>query len=193
MHEEKLRRILTHEDPALEEKLREAAQDAKTLLALKPKTLCEIGIKRRNAILPQLFSDVMSRCAMEEMEKESFLKAGSARVYLTWLFRTLREPGCVWLLLDRKGRIAERVVLSQGKKFFVRELVDIIQEESLRYKSSRGIVAHNYEKSIPQNLIPFIADADHTFRALRMMGIELIDYILVSGTETVSVFQRIGG
>lgn len=192
MYGEALRKFLSNNDAELEEKLKEIAPDTAALLRTDPGTLSSGGVRKRDAILPGLISDIMSRCALEEMKKNTFLKAGSAKEYLTFVFRTMRNPGCVWLPLDQKGRIIKPVILSEGKKFYIRELTDVVQEECLRYKSFRGIVAHNYEKTMPQNIIPYIADADYTFRALRTMGIELTDYILVSGVEAVSIFQRIG-
>jgi len=104
MYEKALWQLLSGKNPELEEKLKDTAPNAAALMRADPETLSAIGVKSRDAILPRLFSDVMSRCAMEEMKKTSFLKAGSAKEYLACFFAPCgNRVVCGWRWIRKDG------------------------------------------------------------------------------------------
>lgn len=146
------------------------------------------GIGENAALLLRLVTGMSCR----------YLRAGSARgatirssaeagAFLLPYFAYRREECSVLLCLDAAGRVIDCHPLAEGSPSMVglaaRDLVDL----ALRDKAARVILAHNHVSGIA---LPSKADVESTVKIsamLRMLDVELMDHIIVSEGDFVSL------
>lgn len=146
------------------------------------------GIGENAALLIRLVSSLSSRY-MISANAHGAVISGSAEAgaYLLPYFKYRREERTVMLSLDTAGRVIDCHRLAEGSPGMVglpvRELVDL----ALRDKAARVILAHNHMSGVA---LPSSTDVDTTarlYRMLQMIEVELLDHIIISEGDFVSM------
>ena len=146
------------------------------------------GIGENASTLLRLVTDLNSRYQRSASTRGTQIRSSTdAGVFLIPQFEYRAEECGVLLCMDTAGRVINCHMLAEGTSSMVgldaREIVEIV----LRDKAARVILAHNHVSGIA---LPSAADVDATarlYRMLQMIGVELIDHIVVSDRDYVSM------
>ena len=146
------------------------------------------GIGENAALLIRLVTGLSSRYQIAAHPKGAVISGSAeAGAYLLPYFSYRREECSVLLCLDTAGRVIDCHLLAEGSPGTVnlpmRELVNL----ALRDKAARVILAHNHVSGVA---LPSAADVDTTgrlYRTLRTIDVELMDHIIVSDGDFVSM------
>ena len=146
------------------------------------------GIGENAALLLKLVTGLNERYALSGNGKNVKISgSGEAGAYLLPYFAYRREECSVLLCMDTAGRVIGCHRLAEGAPGMVglvaRDLVDL----ALRDKAARVILAHNHPSGVA---LPSRADVDATkqiYDVLKMIEVELIDHIIVSEEDFVSM------
>ncbi len=146
------------------------------------------GIGDNAAALLRLVTDLNSRYQRSASTRGTQIRSSSdAGAFLLPQFEYRAEECSVLLCMDTAGRVIACHVLAEGTTSMVglaaREIVELV----LREKAARVILAHNHVSGVA---LPSAADVDATariFRMLQMIGVELVDHIIVSDGDFVSL------
>ncbi len=148
------------------------------------------GIGENAATLLRLVTDLNIRYQRSSATRgEQIRSTDEAGRYLLPYFEYLNQERSVLLCMDTAGRVIDCHVLADGTPSMVgleaREIADIV----LRDKASRVILAHNHVSGIA---LPSDADVEATaklYRMLRLIGVDLIDHIIISDGDFVSLSE----
>ena len=146
------------------------------------------GIGENAATLLRLVTDLNSRYQRSANTRGTrILSSSEAGAYLLPQFDYRAEECSVLLCMDSAGRVIDCHMLAEGTPSMVgldaREIVETV----LRDKAVRVILAHNHVSGVA---LPSAADVDATarlYRMLHMIGVELVDHIVVSDGDFVSM------
>ena len=146
------------------------------------------GIGENAATLLCLVTDLNSRYQRSANTRGTrILSSSEAGAYLLPQFDYRAEECSVLLCMDSAGRVIDCHMLAEGTPSMVgldaREIVETV----LRDKAVRVILAHNHVSGVA---LPSAADVDATarlYRMLHMIGVELVDHIVVSDGDFVSM------
>ncbi len=146
------------------------------------------GIGENAAMLIRLVRDMSSRYQRSGSTRGTTIRSSTdAGAFLLPFFEYCREENSIILCMDAAGRVINCHLLAKGSPVAVglaaREMVDII----LRDKAARVILAHNHVSGVA---LPSKADVEATTRIagmLRMLDVELLDHIVVSEGDFVSM------
>lgn len=148
------------------------------------------GITKNTATLLKLIIPIARKCELEK--SEALLLALNPENLYEYVFKqfyglTTERVGV--LLLDIAGRIIDFSFLGEGDISEVGISVRKIVKYALDYNASNLILAHNHPKSFA---LPSRADINATVRLndmLKKMNIRLIDHIIISEDDFVSLSQ----
>ena len=146
------------------------------------------GIGDNAAALLRLVTDLNSRYQRSASTRGTQIRSSSdAGEFLLPQFEYRAEECSVLLCMDTAGRVIACHVLGEGTTSMVglaaREIVELV----LREKAARVILAHNHVSGVA---LPSAADVDATariYRMLQMIGVALVDHIIVSDGDFVSM------
>lgn len=153
------------------------------------------GVGRGSAELIKLVAELNKRYFSRDMagrRGQVISSSAQAGEYLTPLFAYRDREILIMLTLDAASRLIGCHTLGEGSVIGVnasiRELMDIV----LRDKASRVIIAHNHPGG---SALPSEEDKLTTQkldRALRIIGVELVDHLIVCGGECISFKDSCG-
>lgn len=146
------------------------------------------GIGENAAMLIRLVTCLSSRYMISANAQGAVISGSAdAGAYLLPYFKYRREECSILLTLDTAGRVIDCHRLAEGSPGMVglpaRELVDL----ALRDKAARVILAHNHLSGVA---LPSKTDVETTariYRMLQMIEVELLDHIIVSDGDFVSM------
>ena len=146
------------------------------------------GIGENAATLLRLVTDLDSRYQRAASVRGTQLRGSSdAGAFLLPEFAYRSEECSILLTLDTAGHVIDRHFLASGTAamvgFSAREVTELV----LRDKAARVILAHNHVSGVA---LPSSADVDATaklFHMLRMLGVELVDHLIFSDGDFVSM------
>ena len=146
------------------------------------------GIGENAASLLRLVTDLNSRYQRAGSTRGTKIRSSSeAGEFLIPQFEYRAEECGVLLCLDAAGRVIDCHVLAEGAAGMVGLGMRDIVETVLRDKAARAILAHNHLSGIA---LPSADDVESTrrlFHMLQMIGVELVDHIIVSEGDFVSM------
>ena len=159
------------------------------VMEAEPSELQQVpGIGENTAGLLRLVRDINSRYQRAAIPRGTRIRsAREAGEYLLPQFEYRTEECSVLLCLDTAGRVIGCHVLAEGTAAMVDIGMRDIVETVLRDKAARAILAHNHLSGIA---LPSADDVETTrrlFRMLQMIGVELVDHIIVSEGDFVSM------
>ena len=146
------------------------------------------GIGESASTLLRLVTDLNGRYQRSASTRGTQIRScGDAGAFLMPQFEYRAEECSVLLCMDPAGRVIDCHLLAEGTSSMVgldaREIVETV----LRDKAARVILAHNHVSGVA---LPSTADVDVTgrlYRMLQMIGVELVDHIVFSDGDFVSM------
>ncbi len=151
------------------------------------------GIGEHTAIFLELLQDVVKTYRLQERDQESVViildtveKCGH---YITPHFMGYREEAVFLLCLDAACKPLDCRELSRGSVNSANISVRKVVELALSKNATTVVLAHNHTSGIA---LPSVEDEQttHLMRAaLDAVGIPLVDHIIVSGSDFVSMAQ----
>ncbi len=146
------------------------------------------GIGENASTLLRLVTDLNSRYQRAASTRGTRIRSTrEAGEFLIPQFEYRTEECGVLLCLDSAGRVIDCHVLAEGTAGMVGVGMRDIVETVLRDKAVRVILAHNHLSGIA---LPSADDVESTrrlYRMLQMISVELIDHIIVSDGDFVSM------
>lgn len=189
MEYDALVRRLAGKDEALAESVRAAYPSLPALLRAAPRDLRARGVPDDVSSLPAVIFAVMRRERLDALTHLRIRGRGEANALCAWFLSPEKLPASVLVPLDAKGNILPPRILSRGRKYTMYELIDVILEEMRAADASKFVLGVQYDAAIPENKVPYVADADRLFRAICPLGLELFDYVLCAGGDAFSVMR----
>ncbi len=146
------------------------------------------GIGENAATLLRLVTDLNCRYQRASSARGIQIRSsGDAGAFLLPYFAYCNEERALLLCMDPAGRVIDCHILSDGTAAAVQMSARTVADIVLRDKAARVILAHNHVSGIA---LPSGTDVETTagiFRLLRMLGAELIDHIVFSEGDFVSM------
>ncbi len=152
--------------------------------------LMDFGLTQTQACLIKLIPDV-SRLYIDDKHNNSNKVIDYANLAPYMISKFIgRESECViLLLLDAKGKEVFCGVISKGSlndsSVPIRKIVDF----SLRYNAKSAVLAHNHPSGIALPSKDDIETTANVIKALRLIGVNLIDHFIVADNDCVSLAQ----
>lgn len=147
------------------------------------------GMTENAALFFSILPDVFSFYRLSKARKKQPVKdVKSASVYLTSLIGHKTEEALVMLCLDERSCILKETSFTSKSR--VKVLLDnsVLLTNAIQCKSKNVILAHNHPNG---DLSPSDDDIQFTnsfAQSLAVLGIRLLDHIIVSGDEYLSMF-----
>ena len=146
------------------------------------------GIGENAAALVRLVTDLNSRYQRSASSPGTQIRNSSeAGAFLLPQFAYRNTECSVLLCMDTVGRVIACHVLSEGTSSMVRIAAREITEIVLRDKAARVILAHNHLAGIALPSTADVSATEQLFRMLQMIGVELVDHIVFSDGDFVSM------
>ena len=149
------------------------------------------GIGENASTLLSLMLPLMRRIRASSGANETILSdAEQAGAYFLDLFFGQREEKLYEACLDAKGRLLTCRLVAEGDSESVSLNMRKIVENALKCGASSVLLAHNHPSGVA---LPSPADNAATlsaFDALRTVGVELADHIIVADDDFVSLRQN---
>lgn len=146
------------------------------------------GIGENAATFLSLIVPLCRRIRMSSSSHETILSdTEQAGRYFLDLFFGEREEKLYEACLDAKGRLLACVLIAEGSTDSVQLNMRKLVENAIRCSASSVLLAHNHPSGVA---LPSPADNATTlsvFDALRTVGIELADHIIVADDDFVSL------
>ena len=158
------------------------------VFAASEQELCAVpGISHNTAALIRLVPELVRRSRLRAAEDIKYIhNSREAGAYLVPRYVGVREELVLLLSLDSSKRILRCQELGRGQvntvNFSVRRLVEL----AVQNKASSVILAHNHPEGVA---LPSREDdlvTQQLYDALRLIGIELYDHIIVARDDFVS-------
>lgn len=145
------------------------------------------GIGDSTAVLLRLAPLAAQKARLEETEREVILNSRkSIGAYLLELFSQERTEVVCQICLDRKGKMLSCKRLGEGSACTVNLDIRKLVENALLSAASSVILAHNHPSGVALPSGEDWAATDRVKEALRTIGVELIDHIIVADNDFVS-------
>ncbi len=147
------------------------------------------GIGENAALLIHLIPLLHQRIRLSSARQQTRIidSAESAGSFFLDLFAGKSEEELYMLCMDKKGKILSCRSIAQGHGSALSISVRRVVEEALFSKASAVILSHNHPSGIA---LPSPEDNRSTleiFDALRSVGVELVDHIIVADEDYVSL------
>lgn len=148
------------------------------------------GMTERAVVLIKLILPFCRRYTAQAKNKtHQFASVEQMCEYLVKMHHGFGKEVFILTSLNAMGNVIDCDVISKGDSTNVTfEVRDVVQKALIR-KAVYVVVSHNH---LTDNLIPSKADIDSTKRlafTLGEMGIKLLDHIIISGNEYVSMVK----
>ena len=150
--------------------------------------LCEIpGISRSTAALIRLVPELGRRSRLRAAEDIQYIRTSQeAGAYLVPQFANIRDELALILCLDSGKRIIRCQELGRGEANTVHFSIRRLVEYAVQNKAAYVILSHNHPEGFA---LPSREDDQVTqqvYEALRTIGVELFDHIIVAQDDFVS-------
>lgn len=123
----------------------------------------------------------------ERGEGRQILSSEDAGDFVRPLFAYRAEEAAFLVSLDSASRVLHCRELSTGSVNRVELSVRSVVEQTLRDRAARVILAHNHLSGTALPSQSDIATTSQLFQALRLIGVELADHIIVCDSDYVSM------
>lgn len=151
------------------------------------------GIGENTAALITLVPQIMRKCKISQTKELSSIEnPKDAGAYFVPRFAGFRDEVALMLCLNGRREVICCKEIGRGVVNGIDIDIRLVVETALKMKSQSVMIAHNHPGG---SLNPSMEDEAFTrnvFRALRLVGIELEDHIIVSGDEYVSLADTVG-
>ena len=145
------------------------------------------GIGESAAILLKLVPKVVQKARLTANKETILNSTDKAGAFLLERFRGEKNEVIYQLCLDRKGKLLSCRRLNEGgadnTELNIRRLV----ENALLVSASAVILSHNHPSGIALPSAEDYATTDKVQEALRVIGVELVDHIIVADEDFVSL------
>ena len=149
------------------------------------------GIGKRTAVFLNLFSQIERKCQIDNLNKvdhiSTFEQAGDfcKKLFLGRLYE------CFFVVaLNGKNKVINYEQLGEGTAMEVNVYPRKIVSFAISNNAAKIILAHNHPGG---NLKPSLDDIETTrfiVNALKIMGVELADHIIVTGDDYISFHEQ---
>ena len=146
------------------------------------------GISENSATLIKLIPDICRSYFSDKSEKSEYLntpdKIGD---YLVSRFIGYKNEVMYAVFMDNRCKVLDSCIISQG--MIGRVPIDIrkIVSNTLKYSATALVIAHNHPNN---SALPSKEDIHETIKlveTLKPLGISLVDHIIVSGNDYISL------
>ena len=146
------------------------------------------GIGENAALLLRLVTELNRRYAEAGNVKRAVIDSSAAAgEYLMPYFAYRREECSVLLCLDVAGRVIQCHRVAEGGPGSVELAARTLVELALRDKAARVVLAHNHISGVALPSGADIAVTQNLYQLLRTIDVELLDHIIVSEGDFVSL------
>lgn len=158
------------------------------VLTAPPAALQKVeGIGESAALLIHLVPEIMHRAGANMTEETILNSVDATGAFFMELLRSQRREVLYQASLDAKGKLLSCRQVSTGSVDATVLSVRSVVENALHADASGVVLAHNHPSGIA---LPSVEDRQVTLQvqqALRTMGIQLIDHIIVADGDFVSM------
>jgi DNA repair protein RadC len=146
------------------------------------------GIGESAAILLNLVTQLNTKARLSDAERETVLNSlESVGNFLLNRFAEERNEVVYQLCLDRKGKLVACKRLGEGSVTNAELDIRKVVENAILTSASAVILAHNHPSGIALPSQDDYAATDRTKAALKTIGVELVDHIIVADGDYVSL------
>lgn len=150
------------------------------------------GMGEHAATLLALLLPVVRRAFFESQGRSGLVLASAEQLgqYFCRLFFGARQEVFYEVCLDAKGKLLRCYKLAEGSVNMVNVNVRCIVENALRSHASAVALSHNHPSGIALPSADDNATTLMVYDALRTVGIELVDHIIVADDDFVSLYEN---
>ena len=145
------------------------------------------GIGESAAVLLKLVPKVMQKARLTANKETILDSTDKAGAFLLERFRGEKNEVIYQLCLDRKGKLLSCRRLNEGGADSAELNIRRLVENALLVSASAVIISHNHPSGIALPSTEDYATTEKVQSALRMIGVELVDHIIVADEDFVSM------
>jgi DNA repair protein RadC len=146
------------------------------------------GIGESAAILLRLVPQLNAKARMSDADQETILNSSErAGKFLLSRFQEERNEVIYQLCLDRKGKLVACKRLGEGNVTNADLDIRKVVENAILTSASAVILAHNHPSGIALPSQDDYVATDRAKAALKTIGVELVDHIIVADGDYVSM------
>ena len=145
------------------------------------------GIGESAAVLLKLVPKVMQKARLTANKETILNSTDKAGAFLLERFRGEKNEVIYQLCLDRKGKLLSCRRLNEGSAVNTELNIRHLVENALLVSASAVIISHNHPSGIALPSTEDYATTEKVQAALRMIGVELVDHIIVADEDFVSM------
>lgn len=146
------------------------------------------GIGENAAVLLKIVPQLCRKARMADTEQETVLNSSErAGTYLLERFADARNEEVYQLCLDRKGKLLACKRLGEGGVTNAELNLRKVMENAILTSASAVILAHNHPSGIALPSKDDYTTTDRVKKALKTIGVELADHIIVADGDFVSM------
>ena len=145
------------------------------------------GIGESAAVLLKLVPKVMQKARLTANKETILNSTDKAGAFLLERFRGEKNEVIYQLCLDRKGKLLSCRRLNEGGADSTELNIRRLVENALLVSASAVILSHNHPSGIALPSTEDYATTEKVQSALRMIGVELVDHIIVADEDFVSM------
>ena len=145
------------------------------------------GVGRETAVFLRLIPEMSRRYMMSKRRVTVVRNTDDACEYFRPLFMFARTERVYALLLDNMLRVISCRELGSldGVSMNIRSVVELV----VNYRASRIVLAHNHPHGSIEPSHEDYTSTDMLSKALGSFGVYVLDHIIVSGTESGSIYK----
>lgn len=145
------------------------------------------GIGESAAVLLKLVPKMMQKARLTANKETILNSTDKAGAFLLERFRGEKNEVIYQLCLDRKGKLLSCRRLNEGGADSTELNIRRLVENALLVSASAVIISHNHPSGIALPSTEDYATTEKVQSALRMIGVELVDHIIVADEDFVSM------
>ena len=145
------------------------------------------GIGESAAVLLKLVPKVVQKAKLTANKETILNSTDKAGAFLLERFRGEKNEVIYQLCLDRKGKLLSCRRLNEGDTNNAELNIRRLVENALLVSASAVILSHNHPSGIALPSAEDYATTDKAQEALRVIGVELVDHIIVADEDFVSL------
>lgn len=147
------------------------------------------GVGRETAVFLRLIPEMSRRYMMSKRRVTVVRNTDDACEYFRPLFMFARTERVYALLLDSMLRVISCRELGSGSLDGVSMNIRSVVELVVNYRASRIVLAHNHPHGSIEPSHEDYTSTDVLSKALGSFGVYVLDHIIVSGTESGSIYK----
>ena len=163
------------------------------VLNASPQELKEVrGVGPQTVYYLRSMSDLIARYQEESVNKRRLLSSKEAmETYLSSLFVGCYTEKLYLLLFNGSERLVLTEQVGDGMASFCEFSPTRITHLAAKYGAGAAILAHNHPNGIPEPSFEDIKTTKRIQEALEMVGVTLLDHLIVTDDEVVSVWHNV--